>query len=177
MKPTNQMLPARWLTIAGLAIAISACGGNMRDLQADIDAIKARPGGPIEPLPEPTPAPKFTYQAGDRRSPFMPDDELQRANPNPDAVAGPDVDRPREFLEQEPLDALTMVGTLSDHTGSFGLVQDSVGRVHRVTIGNHMGQNFGRITSITESEIALVEVIPDGLGGYIERPTSIGLSD
>ena len=81
------------------------------------------------------------------------------------------------FLEGEPLDALSMVGTLANNQGAYGLVQDSEGLVHRVTVGNHMGQNYGRITSITESEIQLLEIISDGLGSYYERPASIGLSD
>ena len=87
------------------------------------------------------------------------------------------LDRPREPLESEPLDALTMVGTLSNVAGKFGLVLDSGGLVHRVKVGNFMGQNYGRITDITESEIKLVEIIRDGLGGYYERPASIALSD
>ena len=70
-----------------------------------------------------------------------------------------------------------MVGTLSDQRASFGLVQDAQGLVHRVTVGNHLGQNFGRITKITDSEIQLVEIVPDGLGGYLERPAAIALAN
>ena len=67
-----------------------------------------------------------------------------------------------------------MVGTLADRRASFGLVQTTDGLVHRVTVGNHMGQNYGRITAISDSEIQLVEIISDGLGGYLERPAAIG---
>ncbi|MGD8341750.1 MAG: pilus assembly protein PilP [Gammaproteobacteria bacterium] len=155
-------------------IGLSACGAEDRELQAWIDEVKARPGGAIEPLPEISPAPSFVYEQAGRRSPFVPD--APQAGPSETGV-GPDLDRPREYLEGEPLDALTMVGTLSDPEGSFGLVQDSQGLVHRVTIGNHMGQNYGRITDISESQIQLLEIIADGLGGYYERPASIGLSD
>ena len=70
-----------------------------------------------------------------------------------------------------------MVGTLANGRGSFGLVQTSDGLVHRVSVGNHMGQNFGRVISISDSEIQLVEIISDGLGGYLERPAAIGLAD
>jgi type IV pilus assembly protein PilP len=70
-----------------------------------------------------------------------------------------------------------MVGTLSDAQGAYGLVQDSEGLVHRVTVGDHMGQNYGRITNISESEIQLLEVVSDGLGEYYERPAAVGLSD
>lgn len=164
----------RWLAIVGLGLVVSACGSDQRDLQAWIDGVKARPGGAIEPLPEIRPAPSFVYRAGERRSPFVADTPV-RAPEN--TGVGPDLDRPREPLESEPLDALTMVGTLRNATGNFGLVQASDGLVHRVTVGNFMGQNYGRITDISESEIQLVEIIRDGLGGYYERPASLGLSD
>jgi type IV pilus assembly protein PilP len=166
----------RWLAVAALALAVSACGGNSSELQAYIDEVKARPGGRIEPLPEIQPAPSFVYEAGVRRSPFMPD-VPERGPVGPGSIAGPDPNRPREFLEQFPLDTLRMVGTLSGRSGTFGLVQTSDGLVHRVTVGNHMGQNYGRIATITDAEIQLVEIISDGLGGYIERPAAVGLSD
>jgi type IV pilus assembly protein PilP len=164
----------RWLVIAGLALVMAACSSDNRDLQAEIDAIKARPGGRIEPLPEVRPPPTYVYQPADRRSPFVPD--VPQRVPNASGV-GPDLDRPREFLEGLPLDALSMVGTLSDAQGAYGLVQDSEGLVHRVTVGDHMGQNYGRITNISESEIQLLEVVSDGLGEYYERPAAVGLSD
>ena len=167
----------RWLAVAVAATAMTACGGANDDLRQYIDEIKARPGGRIEPLPEIKPAPSFVYEPGTRRSPFVPDTPQRRVSNDPNAVDGPDQDRPREFLEQFPLDTLTMVGTLADRRASFGLVQTSDGLVHRVSVGNHMGQNYGRITAISDSEIQLVEIIPDGLGGYLERPAAIALAD
>jgi type IV pilus assembly protein PilP len=166
-----------WLCIGALSAALSACGGDTRDLQAYIDEVKTRPGGRIDPLPEIRPAPSFAYDAGGRRSPFVPDTPQERVSTDPNAVRGPDPSRPREFLEQFPLDTLRMVGTLSGLSGAYGLVQTSDGLVHRVAVGNHLGQNYGRITAITESEIELVEIIPDGLGGFLERPAGVGLSD
>ncbi|MGD2166713.1 MAG: pilus assembly protein PilP [Gammaproteobacteria bacterium] len=159
------------------AIVLSACGGGNSDLQQYIDEVKSRPGRRIEPLPPIRPAPSFVYDAGSRRSPFVPDTPQNVAAANPNAVDGPDPDRPREFLEQFPLDALRMVGSLEINQLKAGLVQASDGLVHRVIVGNHLGQNYGRVTSISDSEIELIEIIPDGLGGYIQRPASIGLSD
>ncbi len=163
------------LTAAGLLLALSACGSGEREMQAYIDGIMALPGAPIEPLPEVRPPPRFVYEAGDRRSPFLPDEPELIAGQA--AGIGPDQDRPREFLEQEPLDSLTMVGTLRNARGDYGLIQDSEGRVHRVTIGNYMGQNHGRIIGITDSEIMLDEIVSDSLGGWVNRPASIGLND
>ena len=86
----------------------------------------------------------------------------------------PDNKRNREFLEQFSLDTLKMVGTLNLGGSHYGLVQTKDGRVHRVVVGEHIGTNDGKITDITPSKIALVEIIPDGLGGYIERPAALG---
>jgi type IV pilus assembly protein PilP len=165
------------MAIAVAAVGLSACGGANDDLRAYIDEIKARPGGRIEPLPQVQPAPTYVYEAGVRRSPFTPDAPQRRVSNDPNAVDGPDRNRPPEFLEQFPLDTLRMVGTLADRRASFGLVRGSNGLVHRVRVGEHMGQNYGRIVAISESEIQLVEIISDGLGGYLERPAAIALTD
>jgi len=174
---SRSVFSTRWLAAAVAATALSACGGANDDLREYIDEIKARPGGRIEPLPQIQPAPTFVYEPGARRSPFVPDAPQRRISNDPNAVDGPDSNRAREFLEQFPLDTLKMVGTLADRRASFGLVQTSDGLVHRVSVGNHMGQNFGRIIAISDSEIQLVEIISDGLGGYLERPAAIALAD
>jgi type IV pilus assembly protein PilP len=165
------------LLFAIVAAGLAACGAGMDDLDSYINEVKARPGGRIEPLPEITPYEVFTYiaDAEGLRSPFVPDTP-QAAGPAAGGMS-PDPDRPAEFLESFPLDTLRMVGTLDINQTVYGLVQTSDGLIHRVVPGNYMGQNDGRITDITESEIVLVEIISDGIGGYIERDAAIGLSD
>lgn len=165
------------LLLAIAALGLAACGSDMDNLDSYINSVKARPGGRIEPLPEITPYEVFTYVADAEglRSPFVPDTP-QAAGPAAGG-ASPDPDRPAEFLESFPLDTLRMVGTLDINETVYGLVQTSDGLIHRVVPGNYMGQNDGRITQITESEIVLVEIISDGIGGYIERDAAIGLSD
>ena len=167
----------RLLAVITIAIGLGACSTDMGDLRTYIDEVKARPGGVIAPLPRVVPAPSFTYEPGERRSPFLPETPEARVSSNPDAIQGPDPNRPREFLEQYSLDTLRMVGTLETQGDSFGLVQTSDGLIYRVTLGHHLGQNYGRVTAISSSEIVLVEIISDGIGGYLERPAAIGLSD
>ena len=167
----------RLLVVTTIATGLGACGAEMGDLRTYVDEVKARPGGIIAPLPRIVPAPTFAYEAGDRRSPFLPETPQGVGSLNPDAIQGPDPNRPREFLEQFPLDTLRMVGTLETLGDSFGLIQTSDGLIYRVTLGHHMGQNYGRVTLISDSEIVLVEIISDGIGGYLERPAAIGLSD
>jgi type IV pilus assembly protein PilP len=174
---TRSALSARRLAAVVVALSLSACGGANDDLRAYIDDVKARPGGRIEPLPPIEPAPTFAYEPGSRRSPFMPEEPAARRSNDPNAVEGPDPNRPREELEKFPLDTLRMDGTHADRSASFGLVQTTDGLVWRVAVGNHMGQNYGRVVAISDSEIQLVEIISDGLGGYLERPAAIGLTD
>jgi type IV pilus assembly protein PilP len=166
-----------WLTLAAAIMGLSACTDTSDELREYIDEVKTRPGGRIDPLPTPRPAPSFVYEAGQRRSPFIPDAPENLVSARADGVPGPDPNRPREHLEQFPLDSFRMVGTLEMGGRRAGLVQGADGLVHDVTIGQYIGQNYGRIVNVTDSEIQLVEIISDSLGGYIERPTSIGLSD
>ena len=85
--------------------------------------------------------------------------------------------RPREYLEQFPLDTMKMVGTLRLGGGDYGLVQTRDGLIHRVLPGNHLGQNDGRVMTVSDSRITVIEIIPDGLGGYLERPAALALAD
>ena len=167
------------LILLAMAIGLSAgaCGGGTDDLDAYINEVKARPGGRIEPLPEITPYEGFAYVADAEglRSPFQPD--TPQAAQNPNSTTRPDLNRSREFLEQFPLDSLRMVGTLDLGGTNYGLIQDSDGLIHRVVPGNYLGQNDGRVVGITESEIQVVEIISDGIGGYLEREAAVALND
>lgn len=160
------------------AFMLSACGGGMDDLDQYVNEVKARPGGRIEPLPEITPYEVYTYKADAEglRSPFVPDAPQLSGN-NAGGGTRPDPERSREFLESFPLDTLRMVGTLELGDTSYGLVQTSDGLIHRVVPGNYMGQNDGRIRAIRDSEIELVEIISDGIGGYLEREAAVALAD
>ena len=165
------------LILSLAVVGMTACSADNDDLDQYINEVKARPGGRIDPLPEITPYEIFTYVADAEqfRSPFIPD--------TPQVAAGggsgprPVEDRSPEFLEGHSLDTLRMVGTLDISDTLYGLIQTSDGLIHRVVPGNYMGQNDGRITEITESEIDMVEIISDGIGGYIERDAAISLSD
>jgi len=154
------------------ASAAAGCSGGQSDLQKWIAETKKKPGGRIQPLPEVKPYESFTYGASSMRSPFQP-----AAATLAGQVLRPNVRRNREFLEGFSLDTLKMVGTFKVGTRFYGLVQSKDGLVHKVQPGNYLGQNDGKITDITPSRINLVEIVPDGLGGYIERPASLALND
>jgi len=165
---------AEFLAVAALAASLAACGGGRSDLEKWVAQTKQRPGGKIEPVREVKPYETFVYDDSVKRSPFQP----QSANTvNGQPNLRPNSRRNREFLEGLSLDTLKMVGTLRVGNSFFGLVQSKDGLVHKVQPGNYLGQNDGKITEITPSKISLVEIVPDGLGGYIERPASLALTD
>lgn len=157
--------------LAGLVAA--GCSGGQSDLQKWIADTKKKPGGRIQALPEVKPYETYVYAAGKLRSPFQP----QGAGGAGQASLRPSSRRNREFLEGFSLDTLRMVGTFKVGGSFYGLVQSKDGLVHKVQPGNYLGQNDGKVTEITGGKISLVEIIPDGLGGYIERPASLALSD
>ncbi len=170
----NRKAFARVVCVVSLAAGAAAgCSGGQSDLKNWIAEVKKRPGGRIQPIPEVKPYETFTYAANTLRSPFQP------MSPNLANGQGvrPSVRRNREFLEGFSLDTLRMVGTFKVGQSFYGLVQSKDGLVHKVQPGNYIGQNDGKVTDITGNKISLVEIIPDGLGGYIERPASLALAN
>jgi type IV pilus assembly protein PilP len=161
-----------------LAVFVSAslagCAGDLDELKQKVAEIRARPGERIEPLPEIKPYEAFKYDASTERSPFIPSASAKSALAT---SSRPDVKRPREFLEQFPLDTLAMVGTLQKQGRTYGLLQGKDGLVHRVQVGSYVGQADGRVTGITGTRVSVIELLADGLGGYIERPAALTLKE
>jgi len=157
----------------GVLVSLAACSSADDELSRFIDDTKKEAGGRVEPLPEVKPYETFIYSAAELRSPFAPGVPGGGAGLN---GLRPDSKRNREFLEQFPLDTLKMVGTLRLEGRMYGLVQTKDGLVHRISAGNYLGQADGKITEITPSKISLTEIVPDGVGGYMERPAALGLN-
>ena len=163
-----------WLVIGAVCVfagALSGCTSKDDELDQFILDTKKEPGGRVEPLPELKPYESYAYESSGLRSPFMPGGSGGGPGLRPDSR------RNREFLEQFSLDTLRMVGTLRLSDRTYGLVKTKDGLVHRVLPGNYMGQADGRVTEISASKISVVEIVPDGLGGYIERPAALALNN
>lgn len=131
----------------------------------------------IEPLPEIKTTEPFLYSAAKLTDPFA----VINLKPVSNKTAGngprPDMNRRREPLEEYPLDALKMVGTLSRGKQAWVVIQAPDGTVHRASVGNHMGQNFGTITRITDDKISLVELVQGAVGDWVEREASVALTE
>jgi type IV pilus assembly protein PilP len=156
-------------------VSLTACSSADDELARFIDDTKKESGGRVEPLPEVKPYETYVYSAAQMRSPFTP--SAPGGGPNGGPNIRPDSKRNREFLEQFSLDTLKMVGTLKLGGTNYGLVQTKDGLVHRVVPGNYLGTSDGKIIGISPSKIELTEIVPDGLGGYIERPAALGLTE
>ena len=171
MKPALTL--TRRLTLVGATLAVLAgCSSRDQELSQFIAQTKQEQPTGVKPLPEVKPYETFLYADQSLRSPFVPGGS-STSSPG----LRPDSRRNREYLEDFALDTLKMVGTLNMGAKNYGLVQTRDGRVHRVLPGNYIGQNDGRITAVSGSKINVTEIVPDGLGGYMERPASLALNE
>lgn len=166
------------LAVMGL-ISLYGCssGGDFADLQAYMDEVRNRPKGEIEPLPKFLPYESFTYSAASLRSPFQPSVKLEMASRQKGSKdIKPDETRTKQFLEGFNIETFTMVGSLSNDAGTFALVSGA-GGVHRVKVGDYLGRNHGRVIAVDDSKIDVVEIVPDGEGGWLERPRNLPLKE
>jgi type IV pilus assembly protein PilP len=153
------------------------CGQpRLDELQTYVDRVRARPPGPLEPIPEVPQVDTFLYQPGTRRDPFVMDDRTAQATtPRQGTGIAPDPLRRREELENFSLDALRMVGTLEQNETRWALIATPDGVLHRVRVGNYMGQNNGQIVQISPEGIALTEIVGQGPGSWREREAGVSL--
>jgi len=160
-----------------LTFVLAGCTQSDADLTSFILETKSSHVGSVRPLPAFEPYKNFIYSAAELRDPFESAFEAEADTNNTMNSNGlrPNKTRPKEPLETYPLDTLRMVGILVQHENTWGLVKDPNNVVHRVQTGNFAGQNEGQIVTVTEKQIDIIEIIPDGLGGYIERTASLAI--
>ena len=159
-------------------LLLSGCANqDMSDLRSYIDEVKSRPPSGIEPIPEIKQVIGFVYAAKNRRDPFTPQEEETAATETVlDNGVRPDPNRRKEELESFALDSLRMVGTLEQDEQTWGLIKTSDGTIHRVSPGNYMGLNDGRITRISEEKVELIELVPTG-SGFLEKEAAMALGE
>ncbi len=169
-----------------VTVLISGCvSRDISNLERDVSEIMARPGGRIDPLPEIKPYEAYAYQSGldSARNPFKLFFVIEKPEIEPGAVDDGLTEemereirnRNREELEQFELDSLRMVGTLDNDNNNWGIVLDPDGVVHRVSVGNYLGVNIGKIINIYEDRIELREIAQDSGGRWEEREAALAL--
>lgn len=160
------------VVLAGCARGITSKPGDAPNLEQWVAEVRAKPAPPLDPLPVMQQFETFEYAAQGLRDPFNRTfTDEGGSGPRPDAA------RRKQPLEAFPLDSLDMVGTLGKGTGLIALVMAPDKVTYRIRPGTYLGQSDGRVTAIYEDRIELVELVPDGAGGWLERPATVALDD
>ena len=164
------------LGLLNFFLMLGGCQGDrFDDLRSFMDTAGKDGKSKIEPLPEVKPVATFDYQQADLTDPFLP------RNLRPTLGKGglqPDLDRPRQPLEEFPLDALRLAGSISRPGKPMRMViKDPKGTLHTVGVGSRIGQNFGVISAINEGGLEIKELVQDSAGEWIESKAMMSLAD
>ena len=175
----RRLLAHSWPRLTILSALMSAllagCGGDPnQELRQWMDEKAKKMSGKVDTIPPVKPYVPFAYNAFDLPDPFKPR-KIEPARGT--SKLAPDMNRRREPLESYPIESLRMVGTLEREKTVYALVRASDKTVYQVKSGNYMGQNFGIITSITEGDIRLRELVQDSAGDWAERQSRLLLDD
>lgn len=168
------------LLIVPVLLLLAGCSSDrdIADLKQFMQETLDKPRGRIAPIPVFNPYEYFSYSASGLRSPFeLPVVEEVEILSQQGRNIHPDTNRRKEHLERFTLGSLSMMGTLQKKEDGviWALIKDGNGSVVRIKAGNYMGQNHGRVTEINEQYIKLIETVPNGVGGWIERPRTLAI--
>ena len=166
------MKPAVKFSLVTCPLLILAGCDGYSDLQSFVKASDKSVTRSIEPLPQVKPFAPFAYEGFDLPDPFKPRKLAIRQNDG--GGLAPDLNRRKEPLEAFPLEQLKMVGTLTQTGVTYALVKADK-TLYRVKKGNYLGQNFGLITEITDTEVKLKEIVQDTAGDWTERQSVLPL--
>lgn len=158
------------------SLLLMACGNEeFQDLNDFIKNSGADLRGKVDPAPEIKPYEPFAYDnSASLPDPFKPRKQ-ETKNSAGSGLNQPDFARPKQELEEFPLESMKMVGYLRKGKVGNAIVRSSEGKLHRIKVGNYVGMNFGQVTSITESEVKIKEMVQDGAGDWLERESSLQL--
>ncbi|MCW8883857.1 MAG: pilus assembly protein PilP [Motiliproteus sp.] len=183
MIPSNSQGSGLRITLlVAASLLLQACiqVEGLDDLRKYAQETRSAPAGKIEPLPEFKPYESFLYRATSLRGPFQPLVRIEVSEEEEEFVKNdlkPDFDRPKEPLEAFKLEAMSMVGTIHmlDNGDLTALIKDGNGEIHRVQKGSHIGRNFGEIAQVNETQLDIIEIVPNGRDGWMKRPRNLVL--
>lgn len=156
-----------------LCLLLTACGDSNDDLREFVKNSGKGLHPKIAPLPQVKSYEPYNYQAFDIPDPFKP----RKLKQSGGGGLQPDVNRPKELLENYPLENLKMVGVIQQGKVFIGVIKTPDNNLYQVKVSNHMGQNYGKIAQISDSEILLKETVQDTSGDWIERENHIQLQE
>ena len=159
-----------------ILILLTGCGGEeFQDLRDFVKNAGADMRGKVEPPPDVKPYEPFTYDNDTNLpDPFKPRKQDAR-NSGRAGSNQPNLNRPKEELEDFPLESLKMVGYIAKKGIGQAVIRSAEGKVYRVKVGNYIGLNFGQVVSVTETEVKIKEMVQDSVGDWSERESSLQL--
>lgn len=166
------------LFVVCFSLLAGCADDDMADLEAYVAEVKKRNKGDIEPLPDIKVVESFLFRPTELRDPFEPDDMMKmQEEGRVETGIRPDTLRAKEELESYELDTLRMVGTVKQGGVVWGLLKGTDNTIHRVRVGNYLGKNYGKIVSINDNQVEIVEIVADSAGAWHERRAGLELSD
>jgi len=162
-----------------LLLLLAACGAETEELQDWMERQRRDVKPNVSPLSPPTkfnPQPFTSAQAVDPFSAQKLTVALKMEARQPNSLLGAELNRRREPLESYPLDSMSMVGSVAKQAQPFALLRVD-GLLYQVKPGDYVGQNYGLINKITETQIVLREIVQDAAGEWIERPGTLQLQE
>ena len=177
------MKPAISLMLMAAALVLAGCGASSEDeLRRWMAEQQSQTKPKIAPMSEPKQFRPETYSQVSVTDPFsnqklaqaLKRDSAQAASNG--ALIAPELARRKEALESFPLDVMSLVGTLSKAGQPVALVKVE-NLLYQVRLGNYLGQNYGRVNKITETEVTLREIVQDAIGEWIERTATLQLQE
>ena len=157
-----------------VGLLLVGCDSRIDAVNDQMAIIRNQPPLPIEPAPVFPPVPTFDYAAHQLKSPFLPGSLAAELRVMAGKRVYPNLSRQLQPLESYAIESLNMKGSMRSQAGQImALIQTPDGEIERVQRGSYMGVNHGRVVNITPTQIDLMEIIPDGREGYVERPRSL----
>jgi type IV pilus assembly protein PilP len=169
----------RLIYFALASVLLAGCGGEeFQDLHDFVKNAGVGMRGKIEPAPEVKPYEPYIYN-NDKNlpDPFKPRKSESRPGESNESkgLNQPDQDRPKEALEEFPLEGLKMVGYLYQNKVGYAVVRAPDGKLHRVKAGNHIGLNYGLIKEVNDTGMIIKEMVQDSIGDWTERLSNLQL--
>ena len=174
--PNRQSAATKWLVMLSTSLLLVACAGEeSQDLHDFVKNAGADMRGKVDPPPEIKPYEPFNFDnAAGLPDPFKPRKPELKSGGQP-GLNQPDMNRHKEPLEEFPLDGLKMVGFLYYGNAGHAIIRSPDGKLNRVKLGNYLGQNFGQIVGVSETEVKIKEMVQDSSGDWSERMSSLQL--